>query len=74
MARPLVESRPAIPVYCFAGRRLGAILPIRLKAECLLCHGPQDQISPDIQNALKTHYPEDQARAFKRGIFAVGSG
>lgn len=67
-ARTLVESRVAEPQFVpLPDGQLGAFLPIRLKAECLLCHGPPDQILPEIQNALKTHYPEDQATGFETG-------
>ncbi|HPM85149.1 MAG TPA: DUF3365 domain-containing protein [Candidatus Anammoximicrobium sp.] len=67
-ARPLVEARPADPQFiALPDGRLGALLPIRLKAECLLCHGPRDQILPDIQTALETNYPEDQATGFQAG-------
>jgi len=67
-ARSLVASRPDEPRFLtLADGRLGALLPIRLKAECRLCHGVRDQISPEIQSALKAHYPKDQATGFETG-------
>jgi hypothetical protein len=40
---------------------------------CTLCHG--ETIAPDIQRALREHYPRDQATGFKagdlRGAFSV---
>jgi hypothetical protein len=67
-ARSLIEARPTDPRFIpLPDNGLGALLPIRVKAECLMCHGPRDQILPAIQDALQTHYPEDQATGFQAG-------
>ena len=50
-----------------ADGRLGTFFPIRLKAQCLMCHGPKDQILPDVQAALNQAYPDDQATGFVEG-------
>jgi len=75
-ARPLVDARSPEPRFvALPDGGLGALLPIRLKAECLLCHGPQDQVLPEIREALAAHYPDDQATGFDvdelRGWFWV---
>jgi hypothetical protein len=40
---------------------------------CTVCHG--ESLAPDVQAALKRHYPEDQATGFKvrdlRGAFSI---
>jgi len=46
---------------------LGALLPIRLKAECTMCHGPADAIDPDVMAAIHEIYPDDQAVGFTEG-------
>ena len=46
---------------------LGALLPIRLKAECQMCHGPADQIDDEILTAIHEIYPSDQAVGFVEG-------
>jgi len=46
---------------------LGALLPIRLKAECQMCHGPAEMIDPDIMAAIHETYPDDQAVGFVEG-------
>ena len=46
---------------------LGALLPIRLRAECQMCHGPAEEIDEGIQAALADHYPNDQAMGFAEG-------
>ena len=46
---------------------LGALLPIRLRAECQMCHGPVDEIDEGIAAALAENYPEDQAMDFAEG-------
>nr|MCU0872718.1 DUF3365 domain-containing protein [Pirellulaceae bacterium] len=38
-----------------------------LKPECMLCHGPKDQILTEVREALATHYPADQATGFQTG-------
>lgn len=45
----------------------GALLPIRLKAECEMCHGDPGAIDESIQQALAEQYPEDQAVGFSEG-------
>jgi hypothetical protein len=67
-ARSLVELRPEEPEFIgLSNDRLGALLPIRLNEACLLCHGPREQIPDDVQTALATHYPHDQATGFREG-------
>lgn len=34
---------------------------------CLSCHGPSDQISPAVKDALGTHYPNDRATGYSVG-------
>jgi hypothetical protein len=67
-ADPLVGAQPANPQFVpLPDRQLGALLPIRLKPECVLCHGPKDQVLPEVREALATHYPDDQAMGFQAG-------
>ena len=46
---------------------LGALLPIKLRAECQMCHGPVDEIDPGIKAAISEVYPDDQAVGFVEG-------
>jgi hypothetical protein len=46
---------------------LGAILPIRLQAQCLACHGPADELDEDVRSALMESYPDDLATGFAEG-------
>jgi hypothetical protein len=46
---------------------LGALLPIKLRAECQMCHGSADEIDEEIMAALAEHYPDDQALDFAEG-------
>ncbi|PWB70605.1 MAG: cytochrome c family protein [Holophagae bacterium] len=50
-----------------SGGEFAALLPIRLRAECEMCHGPVDSISEDVQRAIATFYPNDQAVGFVAG-------
>ena len=36
---------------------------------CLLCHGTQDAISPEVKLKLKELYPKDRAVGYKEGDF-----
>lgn len=44
-----------------------ALLPIKLQAQCLMCHGPKEQIAPVIQDQLARLYPDDEATGFNEG-------
>lgn len=67
-AQDLVTERIGEPVY-LAGPagELGALLPIRLKAECQMCHGPAEQIADEVKAAIAENYPEDRATGFAAG-------
>ena len=46
---------------------LGVLLPIHLKSTCLMCHGPDKQLMPDLKAAIVSNYPDDQATGFSEG-------
>ncbi len=67
-ATQLVEQQVQQEVAVeLAENQLGVLSPIRLQATCLLCHGDRQQVIPDVQAALATHYPEDKATGFDEG-------
>ncbi len=75
-ASSLIQQRVEEPTFVnLPNGQAGALLPIRLQPPCLLCHGPQENISAEIKQALAEKYPEDQATGFKldelRGWFWV---
>ena len=74
-AEQLVADRAAEPTYLTRDGQLAALLPIRLQAQCLMCHGPTDSIPDPVKAALAKHYPTDQATGFQdgdlRGWFCV---
>lgn len=47
--------------------RLGVLSPIRLQANCTLCHGSDAQIPPDVRAAIAMNYPRDRATGFAEG-------
>jgi len=67
-AQTYVEDLVADPTY-LAGPdgEMGALLPIHLKADCQMCHGPAEMIDDDIKAAIAEHYPDDQAVGFADG-------
>ena len=67
-AHPYVETMIEEPTYVAGPNgELGALLPIKLKAECQMCHGQADEIDEGIAAALADHYPDDQAVGFSEG-------
>lgn len=67
-ADPFVSDLEEDPVYLAGpGGELGALLPIRLKAECQMCHGPVETIDDEVMAAITGAYPEDQAVGFFEG-------
>lgn len=74
-ATQLVADRVAEPTYLAKEGKLAALLPIRIQAQCLMCHGSDEAIPPAVKDALAQHYPNDQATGFQdgdlRGWFCV---
>jgi hypothetical protein len=66
-ATQLVADRVAEPTYLTQEGKLAALLPIRIQAPCLMCHGSVDTIPPLVKEALTEHYPKDQATGFQVG-------
>jgi hypothetical protein len=67
-AQAVIAEQVGEPTYLAGpGGEFGALLPIRLKAECQMCHGPQDQIDGDLLATIVEIYPEDQAVGFEEG-------
>lgn len=67
-------SETAVYVEGPAGE-LGVLLPIKLAAPCLACHGADESLDVDVRSALAESYPEDRATGFAaddlRGWFWV---
>lgn len=66
-AAQLVADRVAEPTYLTRDGKLAVLLPIRIQAQCLMCHGTEDVRPPAVKDALDRHYPEDQATGFREG-------
>ena len=46
---------------------LGVLLPIRVTAVCLPCHGDPRAMLPDVRATLRREYPSDNAIGFRDG-------
>ncbi len=67
-AAALVDELADSPTYLEGpDGELGLLLPIRLKAECQMCHGPRDQIDEAVLETIAENYPEDKAVDFAEG-------
>jgi len=50
-----------------AGRYFRYLKAIPVSALCVTCHGPRDQLSPFIQEQLRSDYPHDKAVGYLPG-------
>ena len=67
-ATALVEAKTESPTFAkLSNGNAAALLPIKLQSQCLMCHGPKDQIAPMIQDQLAKLYPNDEATGFEEG-------
>jgi hypothetical protein len=72
-AAPLVSAHAgqrAARVEGFAvdlGDRVGVLRPIAEQAMCAGCHGPQEQLAPDVDIVRRQRYPSDRAIGFRDG-------
>ncbi|WP_259633504.1 DUF3365 domain-containing protein [Stieleria sedimenti] len=67
-AAALVEQKVDTPVFAvLSDDSAAALLPIKLQAQCLMCHGPEEQIVPEVQQKLAQLYPDDRATGFNEG-------
>jgi len=67
-AKDFVAAVVEQPTYVVGPHgEMGALLPIRLKAECQMCHGPAEMIDEDVVAEITTSYPSDQAIGFAEG-------
>ena len=74
--KPYVAARREKPaVLAHDDGRLALLHPIRLMATCLVCHGDEKAIAPEVHAVLAKEYPSDQATGFQendlRGWFWV---
>lgn len=67
-AKTMTEAEVDTPQFVsLTNGDAAALLPIKLQAQCLMCHGPEDQIAPVISKQLTKLYPNDQATGFQEG-------
>jgi len=67
-AASFVSSKTETPVSVgLEDGKLGVLLPMKLKSNCLLCHGAEETLNKGVVDALAKNYPEDQATGFAEG-------
>lgn len=72
-ARPFVagptsgRAGDAQAVAVDLGDRVGVLRPIATVTLCTTCHGPVDQLAPDVREKLRVLYPQDRAVDFRDG-------
>jgi hypothetical protein len=67
-AQKLVADKTETPVFVkLSNDHAAALLPIKLQAQCLMCHGPSEQLALDVKAELAKLYPQDHATGFCEG-------
>ncbi len=67
-ARPLTDQKIDTPRFVtLTNGDAAALLPIKLQGQCLMCHGPKEQIAPVVDEQLAKLYPGDEATGFEEG-------
>lgn len=67
-AKDWIEQEVAEPQFAMlSNQQAAALLPIKLQPQCVMCHGPSEQILPEVKSALVDRYPQDQATGFEIG-------
>ena len=68
---PVAEIHEVDP----ATGELRYLRPILVEPACLLCHGAEEELDPEVRRRLAERYPEDRATGFAegdlRGAFSV---
>lgn len=66
--QPLIIKPKDEPQFIeLANGHTGALLPIKLKAKCVTCHGPADEIADEVKTQIAKLYPTDSATGYKEG-------
>ena len=67
-AKSMTDARVDEPTFKLLNNDTAvALLPIKLQPQCLMCHGPEEQIIPSVKEKLATLYPDDAATGFQMG-------
>ena len=67
-AEPMIRDRVNEPTFVRIDEgHDGALLPIRLQPQCVVCHGERSRLAPGVAEQLARLYPADQATGFREG-------
>lgn len=67
-ATKFVKQRLEKPVeVALPNEGLGVLLPIKLQTTCIMCHGNDNQILPEVKAAIVSNYADDTATGFSEG-------
>lgn len=67
-AAPALQTKPGQPTYLQGPEgQLGALFPIRIQENCLVCHGAANAIAPEVKAQLAALYTGDSATGYAVG-------
>ena len=62
-----IDKVPAQQHFDLGDGKAGYLEMIATAPMCTACHGPADEIAPEVQSVLRQRYPTDQATGFASG-------
>ena len=66
-AESYIDDRVDQTVFLRTATGLRMLQPIHMDTPCLMCHGDQAAMLPEVTAAIASRYPQDQARGFGEG-------
>lgn len=63
----VAAGAPVPAFFTGPGGALGALYPIKLQAQCVVCHGKPGELAPGVADELGKRYPQDHATGFAVG-------
>lgn len=65
----LAAAGDSLPPYRLVedGEQVRYYRPLRIQPLCVQCHGPVDQLEPEVLRLLQQRYPGDQATGYREG-------
>jgi len=64
-----ISTKKFKPLVVDLGKEYRVYKPLIIKPSCLLCHGPRNDISPELVKMIDRTYPKDKATGFQLGEF-----
>jgi len=61
------KAAEVAPAAFDLGDRVGLLRPIEIRARCIRCHAPREELDPDTRAWIERAYPKDRALGYALG-------